>query len=96
MAAGMAMRDALEKGGSLTLEPIMKVEISVPEDFLGNAISLFNSRGGRVENLSNRATLKTIEGLAPMSKLFGFSTALRSATQGRAGLILKFETYDAL
>lgn len=96
MAAGMAMRDALEKGRSLALEPIMRVEISVPDDFLGNAISLFNTRGGRVEQLSDRAGLKIIEGLAPMRRLFGFSTDLRSATQGRAGLVLRFETYDSL
>ncbi len=96
MAAGMAMRDALEKGKSLTLEPIMRVEISVPDDFLGNAISLFNTRGGRVEHLSERAGFKTIEGIAPMRKLFGFTTDLRSATQGRAGLVMRFETYDSL
>ena len=96
MAAGLAMRNAMEKGGTLALEPIMRVEVSVPDDFLGNAISLFNMRNGRVEHLSDRAGLKTIEGVAPMRRLFGFSTDLRSATQGRAGLVLRFETYDSL
>ena len=60
MAAGLAMRNAMEKGGTLALEPIMRVEVSVPDDFLGNAISLFNMRNGRVEHLSDRAGLKTL------------------------------------
>ncbi len=103
MAAGMALREAVALAAPLILEPIMQVEINVPEAHLGSAMSLFNTCGGRVENLGHRGSLDTgeggqkiIQGLAPLSRLFGFSTSLRSATQGRAGLILQFATFDTL
>ncbi len=106
MAAGMALREALSKANPLLLEPIMQVEITVPDAHLGAAMSLFTTCGGRVENLAHRGsfehgensenTTKIIQGLAPLSRLFGFSTSLRSATQGRAGLILQFATFDTL
>ncbi|MDD6088636.1 MAG: elongation factor G [Desulfovibrionaceae bacterium] len=96
MAAGTAVRSALQKAGTRTLEPIMLVEINVPENAMGAAISLFGSRGGKVENIVDRSGLKAVVGLAPLSTLFGFSTDLRSATQGRAGLSLRFQRFDAL
>ena len=94
MAAGIALRTALEAAAVTTLEPLMFVEITAPEANLGPAISLFGTRGGRVENIIDRAGLKVVQGLAPLSKLFGFSTDLRSATQGRAGLGMRFERFD--
>ena len=96
MAAGIAVREALKNAGSLVLEPIMNVEISVPEPGLGSALSLFGSRGGKVETLADRGGLKIVGGLAPLGNLFGFSTDLRSATQGRAGLVMRFERFDTL
>ena len=57
---------------------------------------LFRSRGGKVEDIQDRAGIKIVRGLAPLSRLFGFSTDLRSATQGRAGLVMTFERFDAL
>lgn len=96
MAAGMAVRKALESAAVTALEPIMSVEISTPEAHLGAAISLFGTRGGKVDNIIDRAGLKIIQGLAPLSQLFGFSTDLRSATQGRAGLAMTFERFDVL
>ena len=96
MAAGAALRQALAEASPLALEPIMAVEIAVAEAHLGSAISLFGTCGGRVENLLDRAGQKVMQGLAPLSKLFGFSTALRSATQGRAGLVMKFEKFDTV
>ena len=95
MAAGMALRSALESAGITILEPLMSVEISTPEPNLGSAISLFGTRG-KVENIIDHAGLKLVQGLAPLSKLFGFSTDLRSATQGRAGLVMKFDRFDVL
>lgn len=96
MAAGIALRSALEEAGVTTLEPLMFVEISAPEAHLGPAISLFGTRGGKVENIMDHAGLKLVQGLAPLSRLFGFSTDLRSATQGRAGLMMKFERFDVI
>ena len=94
MAAGQALREALSKAAPVALEPVMRVEINVPEDFLGPAISLFNTAGGKVEDLEDHARRKLLRGTAPLRRLFGFSTSLRSATQGRAGLMLAFDRFD--
>jgi len=96
MAAQQAVRHALENAGPLMLEPVMQVDISVPENFLGAVVSLFGSRGARVEGIDDRAGLKQIRALAPMRGLFGFATALRSATQGRAGLMMQFVRFDSV
>ncbi len=94
MAAGAALRQALAEADPVVLEPVMAVEIIVPEAHLGAAISLFGACGGKVENLLDRAGQKVMQGLAPLRQMFGFSTSLRSATQGRAGLVMKFEKFD--
>lgn len=94
MAAGAALRLALEQASVVVLEPLMFVEMNMPESALGSCISLFGARGGKVDNLFDRAGLKIVQGLAPLSKLFGFSTDLRSATQGRAGLVMRFQSFD--
>lgn len=94
MAAGRALREALAAASPVALEPVMAVEISVPESSLGSALSLFGACAGKVEGLFERGGQKVMQGLAPMSRLFGFATSLRSATQGRAGLVVKFEKFD--
>lgn len=96
MAAATAVRDAMEKARPTVLEPIMSVEIVAPEEALGASISLFQNCGGKVEELGERGGMRYLSGMAPMRKLFGFSTALRSATQGRAGFTLRFRHYDSM
>lgn len=96
MAASMALRKALQQARPVLLEPIMDVEISVPGDFVGDVIGLLGAKGARIENLFDRAGQKAIKALAPLRSLFGFSTDLRSATQGRAGLVMKFSRFDVL
>lgn len=96
MAAGMALKAALQSSSPELLEPIMDVEISVPDENVGDAISLLGAKGAKVENLFDRAGLKMVQALAPMCSLFGFSTDLRSATQGRAGLVIQFLRFDTL
>ena len=96
MAAQQAVRAALEKAKSLVLEPLMRVDISVPENFLGSVIALLGARGARIEGLDDKAGQKHIQALAPMRGLFGFATALRSASQGRAGLMMQFVRFDAV
>ncbi|MDL2266862.1 elongation factor G [Desulfovibrio sp. OttesenSCG-928-G15] len=96
MAAQHAVRDALVKGGPLTLEPLMRVDINVPDAFLGQVISLLGTRGARVERVDDKAGQKQVLALAPMRGLFGFATALRSATQGRAGLMMQFVRFDSV
>ena len=94
MAAGMALRQALAAAAPVVLEPVMRVEITVQESFLGSAISLFTSCGGKVDDMEDHGDRKTMRGAAPLRKLFGFSTSLRSATQGRAGLVMTFDRFD--
>jgi elongation factor G len=96
MAAAQALKTALAAGNPQLLEPIMDVEISVPEEFVGDVIGLFNARSGRVGNMFDRAGAKIISGIAPMRQLFGFSTALRSASQGRAAFTMCFARFDVL
>lgn len=95
MAAAQALREALMAAGPLSLEPIMKTEITVPEEYLGSAIGLFTTASGKVENVEEQGGCKLLQGTAPLRQLFGFSTSLRSATQGRAGLTLSFDRFDA-
>ena len=96
MAAQQAVRAALENASPVTLEPVMQVDISVPENVLGPVVSLLGACGARVEGIGDRAGLKQIRALAPMRGLFGFATSLRSATQGRAGLVMQFVRFDSV
>ncbi|WP_319466581.1 elongation factor G [uncultured Pseudodesulfovibrio sp.] len=96
MASAMALKDALGKADSCLMEPIMWVEIGVPEDFVGEVVGLLGSKGAKIENMLDRSGQKVVQGLAPLGKLFGFSTELRSATQGRAGFVMKFSRFDVL
>lgn len=97
MAAQAALRDALAKAEPKILEPLMRTEITVPESFLGPSIALLTACKGKVDNLSDvTGGQKQISALAPLRQLFGFSTSLRSATQGRAGFSLVFEKFDAV
>ena len=71
-------------------------EIGVPEEFVGEVVGLLGAKGAKIENMLDRSGQKVVQGLAPLSKLFGFSTDLRSATQGRAGFIMKFSRFDVM
>ena len=90
----MAFREACELASPVLLEPIMKFEIIVPEEFVGDVISDLNTRFGRVEKISTKGTVKILEAVAPLSKMFGYSTAIRSASQGRATFTMQFSHYD--
>ncbi|BDQ32487.1 elongation factor G [Pseudodesulfovibrio portus] len=96
MAAAMALKDALSNAGPKLMEPIMWVEISVPEEFVGDVVGLLGAKGAKIENMIDRSGQKVVQGLAPLGRLFGFSTDLRSATQGRAGFMMKFSRFDIL
>lgn len=96
MAAGGALKKGLLQASPLLMEPIMRVDIVVPEDFVGEVISLLGGKGGKVENMYERGGGKVIQALCPLRHLFGFSTDLRSATQGRGNFIMKFDRFDVL
>jgi len=95
VAAGMAFRKACEEASPILLEPYMAVEILVPEEFLGEVLGDLNFRKGRVENITARKAVQVVKGVVPLSKMFGYSTALRSSTQGRATFTMHFSHYDA-
>jgi len=94
LAAVQALKKALGKARPILLEPIMSVEIYTPAQFVGECINLLGIKGALVENMFDRGDQKVIHSLAPLRNMFGFSTDLRSATQGRAGLTMKFHRFD--
>ncbi|CCO24398.1 elongation factor G [Maridesulfovibrio hydrothermalis] len=96
MAAGRALKEALTASSPKLMEPIMDVEISVPEEFVGEVIGLLGSKGARIENMISRNRQKIVQALSPLRNMFGFSTELRSSTQGRAGFAMKFHSFDVL
>ena len=96
MAAAMALKKALLQAKPVLLEPLMWLDISVPDEFTGDVIGLLGAKGAKVENMIEQKSGKIIQALAPLRKFFDFSTALRSATQSRAGFIMKFHRFDVL
>jgi len=96
MAAAQAFKNAAQAASPVLLQPIMWVEVSVPEEFVGDVIGLLGTKGAKIENMFEQAGQKTVQALTPLKRLFGFSTELRSATQGRAGLLMRFARFDVL
>jgi elongation factor G len=94
VGASMACKDALENGSLGLLEPIMDVEIFVPDAYMGDAISDLNARGGKVESISPKMGVQIINAVVPMARMFGYSTALRSVTQGRGTFTMQFSRFD--
>lgn len=95
MAAGAALREAVSKAAPALLEPIMRLEITTPENFVGSVVSLLGTRGARLESIDDdNGGLKNILAFAPMRELFGFSTDLRSVSQGRTGMNIRFDRFD--
>jgi elongation factor G len=94
IAGSFALQEALEKGKPVILEPIMKIEIFTPEQFMGDVIGDLNSRRGHVESTEQRASSHVVRGYVPLSNLFGYTTDLRSMTQGRASSSFEFDHYQ--
>ncbi|MBW1708793.1 MAG: elongation factor G [Deltaproteobacteria bacterium] len=94
VAAGQAFQAACRKAGPVLLEPIMTVEVIVPEEFLGDVINDLNARLGKVENIAVRKTSRVVTAVVPLSELFGYATALRSASQGRGTFTMQFSNFD--
>ncbi len=96
LAAAGALKKALTQASPQLMEPIMFVEVFVPDDFVGDVVSLLGSKGAKIENMFDRGAQKVVQSFTPLRELFGFSTALRSATQGRGNFIMKFHRFDVL
>ena len=96
IAGSMAFKDAMKKANPVLLEPIMRVEVTVPEEYMGDVIGDISSRRGRIEGSEDINGTKLIRGFVPLSEMFGYSTTLRSKTQGRGAYSMFFSTYEAV
>ncbi len=94
IAGSMAFKDAMRKGDAVLLEPIMKVEVTMPEEYMGDVIGDINSRRGRIEGMEDIGGGKMVKGYVPLAEMFGYSTDLRSKTQGRGNYSMFFEKYE--
>ena len=94
IAGSMAIKDGMRKASPIILEPIFKVEVTTPEEYMGDVIGDLNSRRGQVAGMIDRNGAKIINGFAPLSEMFGYATDLRSKTQGRASYSMEFERYE--
>ena len=94
IAGSMAFKDAMKKGNPVLLEPIMKVEVTMPEEYMGDVIGDINSRRGRIEGMEDIGGGKMVKGYVPLAEMFGYSTDLRSKTQGRGNYSMFFEKYE--
>ena len=94
MAGSMAMKDALKKGNSVLLEPFFKVEVVTPEEYMGDVMGGLNSKRGLIQGMEARSGAQVINAFVPLSEMFGYSTELRSTTQGRATYTMIFDHYE--
>lgn len=94
MAAIFAFKEACQKAGLILLEPIMKVEVTTPEEYMGNIMGDLNSKRGQIEEMFDRVNIKVIRAKVPLAEMFGYSTNLRSMSQGRANYVMEFSHYS--
>ena len=94
IAGSMAFKEAMQKAGAIILEPIMRVEVTTPEDYMGDVIGDINSRRGRIEGMDDVGGGKIIRAFVPLAEMFGYSTDLRSRTQGRGNYSMFFNSYE--
>src|SRR5262249_51387020 len=94
IAASMCFKDAAKKASPVILEPVMSVEVVVPEEFSGPVFGNLNGRRGRIQGMDTRAGAQVITATVPLSEMFGYATDLRSMTQGRATYTMQFSHYE--
>ena len=94
VAGSLAFKDAMKKGDPVLLEPIMKVDVTMPEEYMGDVIGDINSRRGRIEGMEDVGGGRIVHGYVPLSEMFGYSTDLRSRTQGRGNYSMFFDHYE--
>ncbi|MBW1799897.1 MAG: elongation factor G, partial [Deltaproteobacteria bacterium] len=94
VATALAFRKACEQADPVLLEPIMKAEIMIPEEFMGEVIGDLNTRQGKIDQITNKGPVQVLLASVPLSKMFGYSTALRSVSQGRGTFTMQFSHYD--
>jgi elongation factor G len=94
IAGAMAFRAAAEKGKPVLLEPVMDIEISAPEEYLGDIIGDFNARRGHIESTERKRSIQVVHGKVPMASMFGYATDLRSLSQGRGNYVIQYSHYE--
>jgi len=94
LAGSFAFQEACAKAGPVILEPIMKVEVLTPEQFMGDVIGDISSKRGQIKEMRDRASIKVIDAFVPLAEMFGYATQLRSMTQGRASYSMEFSSYE--
>lgn len=94
IAGALAVKEAIQKAEPVILEPIMKVQVVVPQEYLGDVIGDLNARRGKIEGMETRGAVQIINALVPLKELFGYATALRSLTQGRGSYTMQFYRYE--
>ena len=96
LAASMAFQDACKRARPVLLEPIMKVEVVVPEKFMGDVTGNLSSKRGQIEGMEDRGLNKAVKALVPLSEMFGYTTTLRSMTEGRGSMVMEFGKYEVV
>ncbi len=96
VAGSMAFQDAAKKAGVELLEPMMKVEVVTPEDFMGTVVGDLNAKRGQIQEMNDRSGAKVVSAFVPLAEMFGYATSLRSITQGRASYSMEFDHYAAV
>ena len=96
VAGSLALKEAMRKVGTILLEPVMKVDVTVPESYMGDIIGDINSRRGRIEGMDNRNGAAIVHGFVPLGEMFGYATDLRSKTQGRGVYTMQFQDYEPI
>ena len=94
IAGSMAFKDGFMKAHPVLLEPVMKVEVEVPEEFMGDVIGDISSRRGRVEGMETANNLSKVRALVPLSKMFGYATDIRNKTKGQGTFVMEFQQYE--
>jgi elongation factor G len=90
----MAIKEAIQKGSPAILEPVMRVEVTTPVDFMGDIIGDLNSRRGQIQGMDDRGNARIVKAHVPLSEMFGYATDMRSMTQGRASYSMFFDHYS--
>jgi elongation factor G len=96
IAASMAFREAARKAAPVLLEPVFRIEVTAPEEYMGDIIGDISSRRGRIENTDMQLGAVIVRGLVPLSEMFGYATDLRSKTQGRGVYVMQFDHFEKL
>ena len=96
IAGSLALKDAVHRGNPVIVEPIMKVEVVVPQEYMGDIIGDLNSRRGHVAGMTERGNASVITAFVPLATMFEYTTSLRSATQGRGTSSMEFDHYEVL